>query len=554
MFRSNDEGVNWEIISPDLTRNDKTKGEPGGGPISRDVSGAEVYCTIFSFAESYHTEGMFWVGTDDGLVHVSQDGGDNWSTVTPKKLPKFATISTIELSRHDRETAYVAAWNYKLDDYSPYIYKTKDSGKTWDLITKGIPKDDFVRVVREDPVRKDLLYAGTEKGIYLSLNGGENWHSLQLNLPITPVHDLTIKNDDLVAATHGRSFWILDDLTPLRQYQSNLFNLDYHLFKPGSTYRNPEALGKIAQNRIGPGKNYWVATGIPGTFEEYIDVRGVTRRRFLDAGTDITQGVTIHYYLKSVPEQGLKISFLNEHNEEIANFSNDDACVERRITSNKGMNRFVWNIRYKGPIETAGDPSEDHFPGPKPDGPKITPGQYSVILKAGDVHISSKFEILKHPNCDSTQEDLQKQLDLLLSIRELLSRAHVGITELRAIRSQISNWLSSSGTNSDDIILRSKGDNIISRLNDVEKTLITTWSTNEREQFGLPLPKLVESLASLISVVESADALPTSASYDVFDHLSEKISSNLELLEKITSHDVEEFSSLLRSSRNYPIF
>ncbi len=551
LFRSSDEGVNWEIISPDLTRNDKTKGEPGGGPISRDVSGAEVYCTIFSFAESYHTEGMFWVGTDDGLVQLSQDGGVTWRIITPNGLPKFATISAIELSRHDHETAYVAAWNYKLDDYSPYIYKTKNAGKTWDLITKGLPEDDFVRVIREDPARKNLLYAGTEKGIYLSLNGGESWQSFQGNLPISPVHDLMIKDDDLVAATHGRSFWILDDITPLRQIPTDLLADDHHLFKPRSTYRNPEALGKIDQNRIGPGKNYWVATGIPCTFEEYIDVNGVTRRRFLDSGTDITQGVTIHYYLKSPAEEGLQLSFLNANNGEIASFSNDDPCVERRITNNRGMNRFVWNMRYKGPIGTAGDSSEDHFQGPNPDGPKATPGLYCVVLTSGDLQISQEFEILKHPNCGATQEDLQKQLDLLLSIRELLSRSHVAITELRTIRNQISNWLRSIG---DEMLLHRKGDNIISKLNDVEKTLITTWSTKERGQFGLPLPQLVESLASLISVVESADALPTTGSYDVFHHLSKKISYNLELLKQTIVTDVGEFSSLLRSRPDYPVF
>src|SRR5690606_7596067 len=217
VHRSTDEGHSWEVISPDLTRNDPEKLKPSGGPITRDNTGAEVYCTIFAFVESPHEAGVFWAGSDDGLVHISKDGGKTWTNVTPPDLPEWALISIIEPSPHDPATAYIAATRYKWDDTTPYLYKTNDYGQTWTRITNGIPAHEFTRVIREDPNRRGLLYAGTETGIYVSFDDGANWHRMGGNLPVVPIHDFVIKGVELVVATHGRSFWILDDLTPLHQ-------------------------------------------------------------------------------------------------------------------------------------------------------------------------------------------------------------------------------------------------------------------------------------------------------------------------------------------------
>ena len=237
LFKSTDEGIHWDAISPDLTRNDKAKQVAAGGQIDLDDTGTEYYDVIFAIAESPITKGQIWVGTDDGLVQLTRDGGKTWSNVTPKDLPEWSRISIIDASPHDAGTAYIAANHYQLDDLHPYIYKTADFGKTWTKITDGIPEDVFVRAVREDPKRKGLLYAGTESGVFVSLDDGAKWQPFNLNLPTTPVHDLVIHGDDLVLATHGRAFWILDDLAPLRQFNDAISNSEVHLYNPSPVLR-----------------------------------------------------------------------------------------------------------------------------------------------------------------------------------------------------------------------------------------------------------------------------------------------------------------------------
>ncbi len=237
LFKTTDGGVHWQAISPDLTRNDKEKQKVSGGDITIDDSGTEYYDTIFALAESPIAKGMLWVGTDDGLIQLTQDEGKTWTNITPKDMPEWSRISQIDASGHDAGTAYVAVDRHQFDDLRPYIYKTSDYGKTWTKLGQGIPDNAFVHVVREDPKKRGLLYAGTETGVYVSFNDGGNWRPLQLNLPTTPVHDLVIKDDDLVVATHGRAFWILDDLSPLRQYSDDIAKKDAFLYAPATAYR-----------------------------------------------------------------------------------------------------------------------------------------------------------------------------------------------------------------------------------------------------------------------------------------------------------------------------
>ena len=239
VFRSTDQGSSWDVISPDLTRNDPSKLQPSGGPVTRDTTNAETYCTIFAFVESTHEQGVFWAGSDDGLVHISRDGGETWNNVTPPDLPEWATVSTIEASPHDPATAYLAAHRYRLDDFRPLLFVTNDYGATWRDISAGIRENDFTRVIREDPERRGLLYVGTETGLYVSFDDGETWQSFQANLPVVPVYDLVAKDDDLLAATHGRSFWILDDLSQVRQIGQEIADKAFHLAKPRRTYRLP---------------------------------------------------------------------------------------------------------------------------------------------------------------------------------------------------------------------------------------------------------------------------------------------------------------------------
>ena len=281
VFRSTDLGSSWEAISPDLTRHDPSTLEPSGGPITKDTSGAEVYATIFAFVESPHQQGVFWAGSDDGLVHISRDGGVTWDAVTPDGMPEWTLICMIEVSPHDPATAYIAATRYKLDDTRPMLYRTTDYGQTWTSITAGLPEDDYTRVVREDPVRPGLLYAGTETGAYVSFDQGDSWQPLRANLPVVPVYDLEVKDDNLIAATHGRSFWIMDDLTQLRQLAPALADQPIVLLQPRDTYR---VRSPFRDRKPSPGKMYRSGLGADVTYSETLGPAGQTMRKMWDAG------------------------------------------------------------------------------------------------------------------------------------------------------------------------------------------------------------------------------------------------------------------------------
>ena len=299
VFRSTDQGSSWEAISPDLTRHDVSKLGPSGGPITKDTSGAEVYGTIFALAESPHEKGVFWAGSDDGLMHLSRDDGNTWSDVTPRDLPEFTLVSMIEVSPHDRATAYMATTRYKLDDTSPSVYKTNDYGETWAKITDGIPEHDFVRVIRADTNRRGLLYAGTETGVYVSFDDGGSWQPMQANLPTVPVYDLAIKEDDLIAATHGRSFWILDDLTLLHQLADQAMQSADRLFAPREALRAPTPMGP--ERQAGQEKNYHLASQTPLAFYDKQKASGEWVRVYLDAGENPPNGVVVTYHLEKEP-------------------------------------------------------------------------------------------------------------------------------------------------------------------------------------------------------------------------------------------------------------
>lgn len=559
VFRSTDEGSSWEVISPDLTRNDKSKMEPSGGPITKDNVGTEHYGTIFAFAESPITRGLLWAGSDDGLVSISHNNGETWEQVTPADLPEWAFISIIEPSPHDPATAYVAATRYKLDDFQPYLYKTHDYGRTWTKITTGIPGNDFTRAIREDPVRQGLLYAGTETGIYVSFDDGAHWQSLRLNLPVVPIHDLVVKDDDLIVATHGRSFWILDDISPLRQLNDEVREARVHLFAPRPVTRFASA-GGFAHPPT-PAKNYRHTGAFIVTYRQEEKPWGEKVEKYLDAGQNPPDGVIVHYYMKEKPEGEVTLTFLDADGKTIRTFSSEEKKEEHaggagaegkqkkeekkepRVPKEAGANRFVWNMRYPDPVKIEGYGAMESLLA----GPLAPPGRYQVQLNVGDETYTAPFEIRKDPRIAATQEDLQAQFALLMAIRDKVSEAHNAVKTIRAIRRQVEEWEQ-----------RTQGQQIHERILALAKPLKENLSALEEELFqvkvkdqfdALDFPiQLSTKIVDLSVVVASADAAPTRQAEEVFEDLSARLAIQQQRLHELIDTGVAAFNGLIREA------
>jgi photosystem II stability/assembly factor-like uncharacterized protein len=555
VFHSTDEGSSWQIISPDLTRNDVTTMEASGGPLTKDNTGAEYYGTIFAFAESPVERGLFWAGSDDGLIHISQDGGETWQNVTPKELPEWALISIIEPSPHEPTTAYVAATRYKLDDFQPYLFKTHDYGQTWTKIVKGIDPHDFTRVIREDPVRRGLLYAGTETGMHISFDDGEHWQSLQLNLPIVPIHDLMVKDTDLVAATHGRSFWILDDVTPLRQLSEKIQNSSAHLFAPRPTIRF-KTIGGFSQ--VPPSGLFYRKTGvatIPARRRQ--KPNGETVDEYLNAGRNPPDGVIVTYYLKEQPEGEVKLTFLDANGREIRSFSSEEKAEELspaeisgtaktkelRMPKEAGTNRFVWDMRYPGPVKVDGYMGGDNVLV----GPVVPPGTYQMRLTIGDQVYTESFEIQKDPRVAATQADLEAQCALLLLIRDKLTITHESINSIRDMRRQVEAWERRIQGQQEYERIAQTGKALKEKLSAIEEELIQVKAKVRQDTLNHPV-KLNVKLASLTGVVAAADTAPTKQAYELFEDLSTRIQVQLQRLQELTDTDVMAFNTLIRES------
>jgi photosystem II stability/assembly factor-like uncharacterized protein len=507
VFKSTNEGQSWKQSSPDLTRNDKTKMHSSGGPITKDNTSVEYYGTIFALAESPLKQGLFWAGSDDGLVHVSTNNCTSWKNVTPKDLPEWALISIIEPSHFDAATAYIAATRYKLDDHQPYLYKTTDYGKTWQKITSGIPRNDFTRVIREHPQKKGYLFAGTETGIYFSDDDGSSWLSLQLNLPVTPIHDLVLYNDDLIVATHGRSFWILDDLSKLWQLLSLKTTSSDFLFKPRNTIR----------------------------------YRGWYREKVVNAGKSLPVGVIVNYYLKSKPKKGEKISltFLNHQDKKIRTFTNlkkdkNDPVIPAKV----GINQFVWDMHYPPEVKV---PGAIFWAAWGNISPIAVPGKYAVILKVGEKNFRKEFEILKDPRLKTTQQDYQKQFDLLIKIRNKLTETHEWINELRNIRKQMETFMKKIEGRDYHKKLAEISESIKKKMAKIEDELIQHKAKAVQDLLNYPI-KLNNKLAALAGVVSRVDAAPTEQAYSVYEDLQRRVDKQLILLKEIINQDVKLFN------------
>jgi hypothetical protein len=526
LFRSFDEGQSWEAISPDLTRNDKSKQVSQGGLISKDNTSVEYYDTIFTVAESPLTQGVIWAGTDDGLVQITRDSGKNWENVTPKDLPEWIQINSIEASSFDAGTAYFAATAYKLDNYQPFIYKTSDYGKTWKKIVAGIANDAFTRVVREDPNQRGFLYAGTETGIYYSTNDGENWQSLRLNLPIVPITDLAIhkREKDLVVATQGRSFYVLDNL-PLLYKLADAQKSEAFLFQPEDAYRTPGF----------------------GGFQVPADAT---------FGANPPNGTVVNYYLKEKPKQEIALEFLDAGGNSLRKFTakvpkegappTPPTPGEPPVAMEAGLNRFVWNYR----LPNATTIPNLIFWGGSLAGPRVVPGNYQVRLTVDGKTISTEnFAVKADPRLATTQEDFQKQFDFLSKTRGKLSQTHEAILEIRDVRKQLEDLSARLKPEQKD--LKDKAAEIIKNLTAIEEELMQTKIKSGQDALNFPI-KLNNKLASLASSVDSADYAPTAQSYVVYDDLVGKIDVQLARLAEIKSKDIADFNKLFTAS-NLPV-
>ena len=536
VFRSTDQGSSWEAISPDLTRHDVSKMELSGRPITAEPFGGENFCTIFTFVESPHEKGVFWAGSDDGLVHISRDGGKSWSDVTPPDLPEWTLISMIEVSPHDPATAYIAATRYKLDDTRPLLYKTNNYGETWVKITDGIPENDFTRVIREDKTRRGLLYAGTETAIYVSFDDGASWQSMQANLPRVPVYDLTIKDDDLIAATHGRSFWVLDDLPLLHQLTDHVAQSSAQLFAPRTTLRVPPPMGSGRESS--PGKNYRLSSDTRVmTFYDTRKASGESDRVFLDAGKNPPDGVVVSYYLKERPQDKVELDFMDAGGQIIQGFSSQDDDAPQRAPARAGMNRFVWNMRYPPAHKIEGGRVGQS-------GPLAPPGTYQVCLTVDDRSQTESFQVVKDPRVSATEDDFKAQFDLLIGIRDKLSETHDAVSELRSIRRQVDEWENRAKGHPQTDSVASAAHSLKEKLSAIEGELTQVDVKGTRDRFN-PQTKLSGKLTDLTSVVDNADFGPPKQAYEVFDDLSARIDRQLELLKSIVSSDVPVFNELV---------
>ena len=544
VHRTRDEGMSWEVISPDLSHNDPETLVASGGPITRDNTGAEAYGTIFAFIESPHEPGVYWAGSDDGRVHISRDGGESWDDVSipGSLLPDRPMISVIEPSPHDQSTVYIAATRYKHDDFAPYLYKTTDDGATWTKITNGIPDTDFTRVIREDPNRKGLLYAGTETGVYVSFDDGANWQRFNGNLPVVPVYDLMIKGTDLLAATHGRSFWILDDLSALHQMDSATADQPATLFAPRVTKRI-KVLGRLGDPSAET-YSYGRAGGMAMTSRQRPNALGGTDVQFFDAGKNPPDGAIVHYWLKDSPSS-VSLTFRDADGNAIRHFSSDGSTVEGlpaealKVSAAEGANRFVWDLRVPGAAPISGiDPT--FTSGLNRDaliGPVVAPGSYTVDLAVDGTTYSQPLTIEPDPRVSGNQADLEAQFDLLIKIRDKINETHAAVDRIHSIRGQVRQATSRI----DDDAAITAGEQIIEKLAPIEEALAQPRSTDPRQ-----FPNgLNDKLAALPGMISNADTRPPKQYYEVFEKLSDEVDEQLEALNAVIDSDIAKFNEML---------
>lgn len=511
LFKTTNEGQTWTRISPDLTRNDKSKLGSSGGPITKDNTSVEYYCTIFAAAESIHEKDVIWVGTDDGLVQLTRDGGKKWENVTPEGLPEWAQINSIEPDPFEKGGLYIAATRYKSDDFKPYLFHTVDFGKTWKRIDKGIGRKHFTRVIRADAKRKGLLYAGTETGLYVSFNNGSSWQSLQLNLPIVPITDLAIKNDDLIVATQGRAFWVLDDLTILRQLNSDNFQRNLHVYN----------------------------------LEPVLRMRG-GRGRSSSVGANPIGGAAIYFNVKEMGDEKVlsTVEIMDSDQKLIKKYSTKPGKGESTFSVKEGLNQFVWDMRY---------PSAKTFSGMilwggGTSGPMAVPGKYQAKITVGKVSQTVDFEIVPDPRATATAADYAAQFDFLVGVRDKLSETHESISQIRKIRTEIKSVVGKAKSNEAFKDVVKLGNEIVAKLTKIEETLYQTKNQSRQDPLNFPI-RLNNRLSSLGSSVATGNFRPTDQAIEVRKVLEAEIDVELAKLKALIKTDVAKLNGLISTKK-----
>jgi photosystem II stability/assembly factor-like uncharacterized protein len=520
LLRTTNGGVSWTEASPDLTTDDDEKQGPGGSPITNEGAGGEIYETIYYVAESPHDPATIWTGSDDGLVQVTRDSGAHWNKVTPPGIGE-AMINAIDVSPHDPATAYVAVTRYKFNDFTPLAFKTADYGKTWKKITNGIPADAWVRVVREDPKRRGLLYMGTELGIFVSFDDGESWQSLQLNLPVTPVTDLMVqqKANDLVASTAGRSFWILDDLTPLQQIDGSVKGAKVHLFAPRPAYRVERGFSFGAGAAIG--KNPPAGAMLDFYVDQISEDKKISLE-ILDAS-----GAVIRAY--PPPDEG-------------APPAGEDGPPPRAPFKPKaGMNRVSWDLRHESPRKVPG-----LFAFGAIQGRKVLPGTYQVRLKVGEETRTQNLEVRKDPRLDTPMSSYQEQDQFLKTVADQLSAIHEGVIRLRKVREQIQSFLDRAKDLKGGEAIQESGKALVAKLDAMEEDLIQKRTVDGQTVINFPV-RLNHHFIILHGAVDSSEEGVIQGAKDRFNDLMAQWNEKKSALDSLFGAELDGFNDIVRS-------
>ncbi len=504
VHRSTDLGKTWETISGDLTTDDKSKQGPSGGPITKDNTAVEYYCTIFAAAESPLKKGILWTGSDDGRIHLSTDNGESWKEVTPKSLLEFTQINSIEADPFNEGGLYVAGTRYKWGDFNPYLYYTSDYGKSWQRIDKGIDRMHFTRVIRTDPNRQGLLVAGTEYGLYLSNNNGKSWQKFQNNLPLVSITDLAVKDRHLIAATQGRGFWIMDDLSPLYELDSE-FSEDMHLFAPKPTYLMQAGYGGKSKSQ---GENH-------------------------------PSGVILNYYLAELDSNAeYQIRFVDQSGNEVRKFSSSAKARNEKWEPKKGANRFVWNLRKKGFEEIEGMILWSVLR----QGPYILPGTYEAQLIANGDTVRQEFPVILDPRLDVDTKELEAQHQFLEEVIIEMDNINTCIREIRSLNGDLKN----AKDRISDSTLIARIDKLMEESGTIEKALYQTKNRSPQDPLNFPI-RLNNKYGHVGSLASIGFQAPTAAMYGVKAELEKAIDAELQKWKNLKA-EAETLNNDLRAT------